>query len=87
MNPADALSAARPEKLKVEEIGEALVVVVDMVENHAKCTLQYAPLVAKRLKFLSNRLVRNPYIAATATNPPEATAGRIKLCIAKMAVS
>lgn len=70
MNQVVAQSAVLPEKHKAETVA--------IHAHNVKCSLQFAPLVAKKPQFLSNLQATNPFIAATATSHvPETTGNHV----------
>jgi hypothetical protein len=67
-----ALSAVQLKKNKPETKAAAVAIPV----NNAKCSQLFALLVEKKLQFLSNHLVTNLFIAASAINPAHVATGK-----------
>jgi len=72
-----AQNAELPEKNKPEITA---VVVADILVNHAKCSLLYVPLVARKPQYLSNLLVINPCIAVIAISLARVATGKPLIC-------
>jgi len=66
-----ALSAVQLKKSKPETKAAVAIPV-----NNAKCSQLFALLAEKKLRFLSNLLVTNLSIAASAINPAHAATGK-----------